>query len=81
VVVLEGADVTGEAAEVTSALPLTSEEQASVKSNVLDKMGVKTNVEFRVDPQILGGLVIRVGDKVLDGSVSGQLEELRKSLK
>jgi F-type H+-transporting ATPase subunit b len=80
-VVLEGADLTGEAAEVTSALPLSSEEQAAVKTNVLDKMGAKTNVEFRVDPQILGGLVIRVGDKVLDGSVSGQLEELRKSLK
>ncbi|MBE3040187.1 MAG: F0F1 ATP synthase subunit B [Chloroflexi bacterium] len=80
-VLLEGADLTGDSAEVTSALPLSKEEQASVKNNVLDKMGAKTNVEFRVDPQILGGLVIRVGDKVLDGSVSGQLEDLRKSLK
>ncbi len=80
-VVLEGADLTGEAAEVTSALPLTGEEQAAVQKNVLDKMGAKTNVEFRVDPQILGGLVVRVGDKVIDGSVSGQLEDLRKSLK
>ncbi len=80
-VVLEGADVTGEAAEVTSALPLTKEEQAAVKKNVLDKMGAKAAVEFLVDPQILGGLVVRVGDKVIDGSVSGQLEEMRKSLK
>ncbi len=80
-VVLEGADLTGDSAEVTSALPLSKEEQAAVKKNVLDKMGAKTNVEFRVDPQILGGLVIRIGDKVLDGSVSGQLEGLRKSLK
>jgi len=81
VVVLEGADLTGEAAEVTSALPLNKEEQEAVKTNVLDKMGAKTNIEFRVDPQILGGLIIRVGDKVLDGSVSGQLEEMRKSLR
>jgi len=80
-ILLEGADVAGDSAEVTSALPLSKEEQAAVKKNVLDKMGAKANVEFRVDPQILGGLVVRVGDKVLDGSVSGQLEGLRKSLK
>jgi F-type H+-transporting ATPase subunit b len=80
-VVLEGADMTGDSAEVTSALPLSKEEQAAVKKNVLDKMGAKANVEFRVEPQILGGLIIRIGDKVLDGSVSGQLEGLRKSLK
>jgi F-type H+-transporting ATPase subunit b len=80
-IVLEGADLTGDSAEVTSALPLSNEEQAAVKKNVLTKMGAKANVEFRVDPQILGGLVVRVGDKVIDGSVSGQLEGLRKSLK
>jgi F-type H+-transporting ATPase subunit b len=78
---LEGAEVSGDWAEVTSALPLSKEEQDAVKTNVLGKMGAKTNVEFHVDPQILGGLVVRVGDKVLDGSVSGQLEGLRKSLK
>jgi F-type H+-transporting ATPase subunit b len=81
VVVLEGAELSGTLAEVTSALPLSKEEREAVKTNVLDKMGAKTNVEFRVDPQILGGLVVRVGDKVLDGSVAGQLEGLRKSLK
>ncbi len=80
-VILEGTDISGDLAEVTSALPLSKEEQEAVKTNVLDKMGAKTNVEFHVDPQILGGLVVRVGDKVLDGSVSGQLEGLRKSLK
>jgi F-type H+-transporting ATPase subunit b len=80
-IVLEGAEVAGESAEVTSALPLSKEEQAAVKKNVLDKIGAKANIEFRVDPQILGGLVVRVGDKVLDGSVAGQLESLRKSLK
>jgi F-type H+-transporting ATPase subunit b len=80
-VILEGADLSGEAAEVTSALPLSTEEQAQVKKNLLDKMGAKTSIEFRVDPQILGGLIIRVGDKILDGSVSGQLEDLHKSLK
>jgi len=80
-VVLEGADLSGDSAEVTSALPLSKEEQAAVKINVLNKMGSKAKIDFRVDPQILGGLVIRVGDKVLDGSVSGQLEGLHKALK
>ena len=80
-VVLEGADLSGASAEVTSALPLSNEEQAAVRLNVLDKMGAGSTIAFRVDPLILGGLVIRVGDKVLDGSVSGQLEGLRKSLK
>jgi len=81
VVVLEGADVTGAAAEVTSALPLTSVEQEAVKKDVLAKMGKQASVAFRVDPTILGGLVIKVGDKVLDGSVAAQLEGLRQSLK
>jgi F-type H+-transporting ATPase subunit b len=80
-VVLEGTELIGDSAEVISALPLSKEEQDAVRKNVLEKMGKKANVGFHVDPQILGGLVIRVGDKVLDGSVSGQLEGLRKSLK
>jgi F-type H+-transporting ATPase subunit b len=81
VVVLEGADLPGSTADVVSALPLTAEEQAIVKRDILSKMGTQAAVEFRVDPAILGGLVIYVGDKVLDGSVAGQLEELRQSLR
>lgn len=81
VVVLEGADITGSAADVTSALPLTKDEQEAVKTNVLARMGKQASVTFRVDPSILGGLVVRVGDKVLDGSVAAQLEGLRQSLK
>ncbi len=81
VVVLGGAEITGASAEVTSALPLTKDEQDKVKSDVLAKMGKQATVTFRVDPTILGGLVIRVGDKVLDGSLAAQLEGLRQSLK
>ncbi len=80
VVVLEEADVKGASAEVISALPLTSEEEAVVKKEILAKVGAQA-VAFRVDPSILGGLVIKVGDKVLDGSVAAQLEGLRQSLK
>jgi len=80
VVVLEGQAVSGAAAEVTSALPLTPEEKEAVRQDVLSKIGSQATVTFRVDPSILGGLVVRVGDKVLDGSVSGQLETMRQSL-
>ena len=80
VVVLEGSEVAGASAEVTSALPLTAEEKDAVKQDVLSKVGDQATVTFRVDPAILGGLIIRVGDKVLDGSVSGQLESMRQSL-
>jgi F-type H+-transporting ATPase subunit b len=80
VVVLDDASFKGEAAEVTSALPLTTDEESIVKKDVLAKVGAQA-VTFRVDPSILGGLVIKVGDKVLDGSVSGKLDGLRQSLK
>jgi F-type H+-transporting ATPase subunit b len=68
--------LTGDSAEVTSALPLTSDEQNSVKMSVTVK-----EVSFKVDPAILGGLIIKVGDKVLDGSVAGKLEGLRQAMK
>jgi F-type H+-transporting ATPase subunit b len=79
-IVLNGADFQGESAQVTSALPLNDEEQEAVKRDVLAKSGAK-DITFRVDPSILGGLVIRVGDKVLDSSVAGKLEGLRQTLK
>ncbi len=81
VVVLEGASASGEAAEVTSALPLSPDEQETVKAEVLTRIGKQANVTFRVDPTILGGLMVRVGDKILDGSVAAQLEGLRQTLK
>lgn len=79
VVVLEGKAVSGASAEVTSAVTLTEEEQETIKKDLLSEVGAQT-VTFRVDPRILGGLVIKVGDRVLDGSVSGQLAELRENL-
>jgi len=80
VVVLEGATLSGTSAEVTSALPLSADEMEVVREDVLTKMGSQATVTFRVDPSILGGLVIRAGGKVLDASVAGQLESLRQSL-
>jgi F-type H+-transporting ATPase subunit b len=81
VVVLEGEDWSGSSAEITSALPLSSDEQATVKKDVLSKLGAEATISYRVDPAILGGLVVRVGDRIVDGSVNGQLQGLRQNLK
>ncbi len=75
VVVVEGG-LSGDSAEVTSALPLTGDEQEAVRKSFNAK-----EVAFKVDPSILGGLVVKIGDKVLDGSVAGKLEGLRNNLK
>ena len=80
VVLLEGKSITGTSAEVTSALPLTKKEQETVGKDVIGKLGESATISFRVDPNILGGLVIRIGDKILDGSVAGKLESLSRSL-
>ena len=80
IVVLDDASFKGESAEVTSALPMNAVEQETVKKSILDKAGAKA-VVFRVDPSILGGLVIKIGDKVMDGSIAGKLDGLRQSLK
>lgn len=79
-VVLDDAGFKGESAEITSALPLNKEEEETVKRDVLARVGAQA-VTFRVDPAILGGLVIRVGDKVLDSSVAGRLDGLRQNLR
>ena len=80
VVVLDNASFKGDSAEVTSALPLNPEEESTVRQEVLTRIGAK-QIAFRVDPAILGGLVIKVGDKVMDNSVAGRLEGLRQNLR
>lgn len=78
--VLDSENLSGSSAEVTSALPLTADEQDVVKRDVLGRLGGPATVSFRVDPTILGGLVVRVGDQVVDGSVQGQLQSMRQNL-
>jgi F-type H+-transporting ATPase subunit b len=79
VVVLEDASLKGATAEITSALPLSDAEKETVRQEITSKVNAQT-VAFRVDPSILGGLVVKVGDKVVDGSVSGRMDTLRQNL-
>ncbi len=81
VTILENIELDGDEAEITSALPLTEVEKKTVKDDVMKKLGSKASVRFNVDPNILGGLILRVGDKVIDGSVVNQVQSLRESLR
>lgn len=77
----EGGEMPSSAtAEVVSALPLTDAEQASIRKEVGRKAGGGVQVAFAVDPNLLGGLKIRIGDRVIDGSVAGQIGSLRRSM-
>lgn len=80
VVVMGDQLFSGTGAEVTSALPLTLDEQEKVRQDVLNNMGAEASINFKVDPTILGGLVVKIGDRVIDGSVAGQLSNLQRSL-
>jgi F-type H+-transporting ATPase subunit b len=70
----------GDEAVVTSALPLTEADQATYRSYLESKLGPSAPVEFKTDPAIMGGVVLRVGDMIFDDSVSGKLGALRQSL-
>lgn len=74
--VIAGADVV----EIVSALPLNAQEKEKIRQNLLDHSSRQVQVSFRVDPTILGGLIVRAGGKVLDGSLAGQLASLRQTL-
>jgi F-type H+-transporting ATPase subunit delta len=67
-------------ASVTSAVELKAEQIEKIKSQL--ENGTKSQVEMEtvVDPSIIAGLVIRVGDKVVDASVQGKMQALKKQL-
>mgnify|MGYP001213422301 CR=1 FL=1 len=69
------------AAEVVSAVPLGAAEQATLKQAIAEYVGQAVTVETRVDPALLGGLVVRVGSRMLDASLRSKLKQLELALK
>ncbi|HHW68352.1 MAG: F-type H+-transporting ATPase subunit delta [Epulopiscium sp.] len=67
-------------AVVVSAVPLKNEQLEKIKLNLTSSVKKQIQIETQVDPSIIGGLKIRVGDRVLDASISGQLQGLKASL-
>lgn len=80
VVVLEGEDLAGDSAEVISALPLKGTEKDIISQEIHSRTASEVDVQYRVNPDILGGIIIRVGDREFDNSVAGQLAEMQARL-
>jgi F-type H+-transporting ATPase subunit delta len=67
-------------AVATSAAPLDEREVSAVRSRLEQITGGRVDLTLRVDPKLLGGVQVRLGDLLLDGSVRGRLERLRGRL-
>jgi F-type H+-transporting ATPase subunit delta len=68
------------AARVTSAVPLTSDEKEAFRRRIHKRYGSDVEIHFQVDPSILGGVIVQVGDKVIDGSITSRLTALHDRL-
>lgn len=69
-----------ETAYVTSAIPLTSEEEDKILKFLKQKFGKGFKIKVQVDPKIIGGLTIRIGDQLIDQSLGGRLKTLVRNL-
>ena len=67
-------------ATVTSAATLTKDETAEIRTRVEAMAGSTVDLRTAVDPALLGGLTVQIGDRLLDASIRGRLERLRDQL-
>lgn len=67
-------------ADVTTAVELSPAEREQVRAQLAAIVGQQVELRARVDPSIIGGIVARIGDRLIDGSVVSQLRDLRISL-
>ncbi|MEK7342330.1 MAG: F0F1 ATP synthase subunit delta [Pseudomonadota bacterium] len=72
----------GEArAEVTSAHPLDSDQVAALQRSLRARVGRDVSLETKVDPAILGGLVVKIGSQMIDSSIRTRLNTLAQAMK
>jgi ATP synthase F1 delta subunit len=65
---------------VTSAVELDSKTVGQIGDRIAEQTGRKVDLSAEVDPDILGGIVVRVGNSILDASIRNRLESLRKQV-
>lgn len=76
------ADKRGEmTAEVTAARPLTDAQQAAVTDAIKRVVGGKVAIDVKVDPSLLGGLIVRIGSRMIDSSLKTKLQKLQFAMK
>ena len=68
-------------AEIVSAHPLTDDQIAALKANLKARTGRDIAVDLSVDPAILGGLKVKVGSRMIDGSIRTKLNTLAQAMK
>lgn len=73
-------EIDNQRALVESATPLTADLQSSLSTSLSSKYGRTLNLEFQTRPELLGGIRVKVGSDVWDGSVKARLESLKASL-
>ncbi|RYG72315.1 F0F1 ATP synthase subunit delta [bacterium] len=66
---------------VVSAVPLTQAQVTALQSALQKKFGVQVRLKTRVDENLIGGLIVRVGDKLIDSSVASRLQTMNEQLK
>lgn len=66
--------------KVTSAQTLTDAQKKDITANLKKKFGKEVVLMEKVDPSLLGGIMLRIGDRVYDGSVQGKLQTLRRAV-
>ena len=64
--------------EITSAIELDEETTAGLGRTIAERAGRRVKLAARVDPDIIGGVVLRVGNSILDASIRNRLEQLRR---
>jgi F-type H+-transporting ATPase subunit delta len=68
-------------AEVTSAFPLDDRQVAALKGNLKTRLGRDVAIDAKVDPSLLGGLVVRLGSQMIDASIKTKLNNLALAMK
>jgi F-type H+-transporting ATPase subunit delta len=72
-------DIERRTARVESAVPLASDLQTQIQTSLARSYGKGLDISFAQNPQLIGGVRIKVGSDVYDGSVQGRLAELQES--
>ncbi len=67
-------------AEVTAAVELSQEQIERLERTIGGAVGADVVVEARVDPAVIGGVIVRVDDRLIDGSVRTRLQEMKREL-
>lgn len=70
-----------ETAEVTSAKPLSDMQREALANNLKSAFGKDVKIDAHVDPSLLGGLIVKVGSKMVDASLKSKLERLELAMK